>query len=72
MRRLLHRRRVLHLVAVVGVVYAVFALVRWRGGGAGGDAGGGGGSRVPKSDLYKASGRGEAFVIIKAWWFDTI
>lgn len=59
MRRLLHRRRVLHLVAVVGVVYVIFAIIKQYEGGRHreGSGGGGGGRRrnVPKSDLYKES-----------------
>ena len=56
MRRLLHRRRVLHLVAVVGVVYVVFAIIKHYGD----DRGrrredSGRGRRVPKSDLYRQS-----------------
>ena len=59
MRRLLHRRRVLHLVAVVGVVYVIFAIIKqYEGGRHRESSGGGGGGRrrnVPKSDLYKES-----------------
>ena len=54
MRRMLHRRRILHLVAVVGVVFVVFALIR-RYGGAGDKEQQRGGRRVPKSDLYRQS-----------------
>ena len=54
MRRMLHRRRILHLVAVVGVVFVVFALIR-RYGGASDKEQQRGGRRVPKSDLYRQS-----------------
>ena len=54
MRRMLHRRRILHLVAVVGVVFVVFALIRQYG--SSGDKEQRDGRRyVPKSDLYRQS-----------------
>ena len=52
MRRMLHRRRVLHLVAVVGVVFVVFALIRQYGGGGDKEQRR---RHVPKSDLYRQS-----------------